>query len=179
MEDKLLDICGTTDRLALVLSGGSVRRYHQDGSVHPQSVSDHTWRALIILLHFWPEISRQVLLAMIYHDVAERYIGDIPATVKLNSPEISNTLNDMEVEFTQFLNLPMKRDLSPTDYHRLKCADYIELCITCRVQSGRRARQIYERGVDLVSKHLLNLPKEEHGPISEFMLLLKTDCWRS
>lgn len=177
MEDKILDICGTTDKLALILSGGEVRRYHQDGTVWPQPVSSHTWRTLVILLYFWPDISKQVILATIYHDVAERYTGDVPATVKINNPEIAEALKIMEVKFTQFLNLPSEHDLSVSDYSRLKCADYIELCITCRGPYGKRAWQIYERGEKLVYEYLQNLPEKETGPIYELMMKLRTGYW--
>ena len=73
----------------------------------------------------------------------------------------------------RFLNLPSEHDLSVVDYHRLKCAEYVELCITCKAQmggySGKRAQQIYERGMDLVFKFMLGLPENEQRLISNFL----------
>lgn len=177
MEEKIKDICGTLDRLALILSGGEVQRYHQEGYEHVQSVSEHTWRLLVILLHFFPFSSRKLLVSALYHDVVERYTGDIPVTVKINSPETADILNGMERDYLRFLDLPTDKDLKKEDLARLKCADYIELCITCKHRTGRRMRQIYERGCSLVFGHARGLPEAERNKVLEFMARLEVGEW--
>ena len=174
MKEKVFAICGTIDPLSLILSGGDVRRYHNEGYIRQQPVSEHTWRMLVILLHFWPEASRDLILTALYHDVAERYTGDIPATVKYGNPELMSIVEKLEEDFLKFLDLPIGK-LSTHNKNRLKCADYIELCITCREQFGigtHRAQEIYERGMAIVFKYAARLPKEERENIDTFMKTL-------
>jgi len=175
MEQRLLDVCGTADRLALLLSGGKVHRYHQDGQ--PQSVSEHTWRMLVILLHFWPLANRSMILAALYHDVAERYTGDIPNPVKRHSPQVAEVVKQMERDFHEHLHISTTSELTVEDQARVSCADYLELCITCKERHGRRARQIYERGVYLVLEHAKALPLDEQEEIVGFVRDLSTGDW--
>ena len=175
MEQRLLDVCGTADRLALLLSGGKVHRYHQDGQ--PQSVSEHTWRMLVILLHFWPLASRSVVLAALYHDVAERYTGDIPNPVKRHNPQVTEAVKQMEQDFHEHLHISTTSELTVEDQARISCADYLELCITCRERHGRRARQIYDKGVELALEYARELPEVEQGMIGEFICDLSTGDW--
>lgn len=179
LRKRLEQVCGTSDPLALVLSGGDVRRYHQEGHVYHQSVSEHTWRVLVILLHFFPDASVELIKTAIYHDTPERYTGDSPATVKEAAPEVKSTLERMEREFLEFLGLPCEHELPHLDYCMLKCADYIELCITTRCQYGRRADQIYQRGRKFVSHFVEKLPEAKQKKICTFMKDLDTGKWKS
>ena len=177
--EKIEQVCGTTDRLALVLSGGDVRRYHQEGHVYRQPVSEHTWRVVVVLLHFFPRASPLLIKTAIYHDVAERYTGDTPAPVKTSHPEIKKVLEGMEKEFLFVLGLPSEDGLPLMDFYRLKCADYIELCITVKYQHGRRASQIYERGVELVREYSQKLPEGEFHRIDTFIDNLSGGVWKA
>ena len=175
MEQRLLDICGTSDRLALLLSGGKVHRYHQDGQ--PQPISEHTWRVLVLLIHFWPLASRSMILVALYHDVAERYTGDIPSPVKRHSPQVAEAVKEMERDFHDHLHIPTASELTVEDQARISCADYLELCITCKERHGRRARQIYERGVELVEEYARRLPSDEQAEVLNFVRDLSNGTW--
>ena len=175
MEQRLLDICGTSDRLALLLSAGKVHRYHQDG--WGQLVGEHTWRMLVVLLHFWPLASRSMVLAALYHDVAERYTGDMPSPVKCHSPQVLEAVRQMEQDFHEHLHISTTSELMVEDQARLSCADYLELCITCKERHGRRARQIYKRGSELVEEYARRLPSDEQAKVLNFIRDLSTGDW--
>jgi len=181
LKEKIFEVCGTNDLLALVLSGGDVRRYHQEGGhVYMQPVSEHTYRVMAILLHFWPDASRELLIAAFYHDSpAERVTGDPPATVKAVFPSVRAVYDDIEREVMDALGLPNENDLEPIDYARLKVADYVELCITCKSQPGRRPQRIYERGRQFVEQYAIRLPDDERAMVDDFMRKLRTNLWEA
>ena len=181
IREKIFEVCGTNDLLALVLAGGDVRRYHQAGGhAYMQPVSEHTFRALLILLHFWPDASRELIVTLLYHDVIERVTGDPPATVKAVFPRVRAVYDDIESEVAQALGLPSGHDLEGgLDYIRLKVADYLELCITCKFQLERRPQQIYKRGIKFVWDYAAQLPEDEMARIRKFMLKLEDGTWES
>lgn len=179
LEQKILSICGTLDPIALKLSAGDVTRYHQEGVVLGQTVGLHTWRVLVLLLHFWPNCSHELIVATIFHDVGERFTGDMPATVKKSHPAFTTMLRELEAKFLAFLKIPNDQDLMPTDLARLKCCDYIELIITCKFQTGRRAQQIYKRGLELLHDHMVKLPTHDQVRLEAFVESIILDKWQA
>lgn len=130
MLDDIQKCCGTTDKLAIKLMAGSVRRYHTKGRQYDQNVAEHTWRGLIIMLHLWPDVDRTLITAFLYHDVSEVMYGDIPAPAKRFFSVIQR-----EQEADEEAAFLMKLDIFPfvaipLDYARCKCVDYLELAIT-------------------------------------------------
>lgn len=174
LNKDILKICGTTDELTLIIRGGEVVRYHAEGStVRKQSVAEHTWRVLIILLHLWPDTPRDVILATLYHDVPEVFTGDTPATVKIASRSVDASLCRMEHTFIEALSIPNEGALTHKEYRKLKCADYLELYLTCRQQTSRRASQLAENGKGLIGVHVQCLPEEDQRKVAN--LLYKID----
>ena len=65
------------------LQGGHVLRYHTRPEVsHGQTVADHTCRVLTIATTLWPDVSKEAMLYILYHDVAEGELGDLPANTQ-------------------------------------------------------------------------------------------------
>jgi hypothetical protein len=172
MRDLLISYCGTDHPLLLKLHGGNVRRYHQTGLGVTQSVAEHTWRLLIILLHICPDASEKLIRTAIYHDVPEGFLGDIAAPTKRH-PLLAEALDSMEAEFVALLELPSEKALSATDYARLKCADYLELCMFCKDVGTRRARQVYTIGLGYVSTAAESLNEDERLRILSVLNLME------
>lgn len=180
LREKINDICGTNDRLALFLSGGDVRRYHQEGGhAYLQPVSEHTWRLLVIMLTLFPKVGRELIVTAIFHDVVERVTGDPPAPFKRAFPDVGALYDSIEKRVQHELDIPSEHDLTAEDFARLKVADYLELCITCRFQLERRPRQIYERGRFYVESYLKKLPKPEQVTVHEFLRKLHAGEWEA
>jgi 5'-deoxynucleotidase YfbR-like HD superfamily hydrolase len=158
--DLLQTACVGTDPLALLLSGGDVVRYHRDALPRQQTNAEHMWRVVVILHHLWPDASRELLLAALYHDVAEALVGDIPAPVKRLSA-VRESVGEIEDAFMRHVGLPLDVDLSPEDHVRLKCADYLELCLTCAEQGGRAAKRILLNGLNYVDSLMKFLSRED------------------
>ena len=150
----LKDVCGTDDKLSVILQGGEVVRYHSEGrQLEKQNVSDHTWRVLVILLHLFPNASRQLLVSAMYHDVAECYTGDLSAPLKKLSPVVTSELDRMQTEFHQHFGLPLDYNLVNQDYARLKVADMLEAYITASQQNNRYAQVVADRALFYALEH--------------------------
>lgn len=122
------------ERLAEFLKAGKVRRYHTIPDVAPsQTVAEHTFNVMLILLVFHPDPSVKLLRAAAYHDLAERWTGDIPATVKWAAPGLADCLSQIEADVEQRLELAV--DLPAPQVPWLKAADILELIL----HAGSRA----------------------------------------
>ncbi len=165
--DLLRAVTGTVDPLAIVLRGGAVSRYHSEGAHAQQTVSEHTWRVQVILLHLWPQASRDLILAALYHDAAEGVSGDIPAPFKRLVPGFAPLEKEIEVA----LGIHVK--LSPEDTARLKCADYLELCATVRHNPHPRAKVIFDTGIRYIEEQLAKLPLDDRFRVSAIVETIK------
>src|SRR5690606_25898812 len=61
-----------------------------------QSVGEHTWQVLRIILAVHPSASRELLVHAMFHDVGERVTGDVPYPVKAEHPEVKRAFDSME-----------------------------------------------------------------------------------
>jgi 5'-deoxynucleotidase YfbR-like HD superfamily hydrolase len=63
-------------------AGGEVRRYHTWAVHHQQTVAEHTWQIMRIMLTIWPNAHRNVIVWALVHDMGEM-AGDIQYPFKL------------------------------------------------------------------------------------------------
>lgn len=77
-------------------SAGKVTRFHTWERLRDQSVGEHSWQVMRILLAIWPEVPRHMLVHTMYHDVGERVTGDIPYPVKAERPELKGIMDALE-----------------------------------------------------------------------------------
>lgn len=170
MRDKLLDYCGTDNPLQLKLRGGGVRRYHAEGRWIDQNVAEHTWRALVILLHLWPASDAQTILNLITHDISEGYTGDIPAPVK-RDPDTRSAVTFLESEFEVHLGLD-RIDGPPDEVLHLKLADYIEGALTCQELLGVhwRAASIRDKFIEYIGKLLENASPRDRQLVNTLLV---------
>ncbi len=77
-------------------SAGQVTRYHTWARIREQSVGEHTWQLMRILLAIWPDCPREVLVEAMFHDVGERVTGDAPYPVKAESPPLKVEMDRLE-----------------------------------------------------------------------------------
>ena len=131
--------------------GGHVLRYHTRPELADgQNVAAHSWRAMVILHTLWPDISKNALLHMMYHDVAEGEVGDIPATTKWKYTEFAQMLERLEQEYETSLGIG-KNCVTVTvdEKHLCNMADKLELVMHCfrLMQRGNNlARDVYQKG---------------------------------
>lgn len=174
--------------LRQVLQGGHVTRYHTRPEVSDnQTVADHTWRALIILITLWPSVKKEALLSLLLHDVAEAELGDVPATAKWAYKDLAKEYTRAEADYTKkmAINFPAldleehNRSLTPEEKRCIKMADMLELVLHCKRQMQRGntlAEEIYERGIDYLQENFSSYP--EYSPVKEILADLKISFTR-
>jgi 5'-deoxynucleotidase YfbR-like HD superfamily hydrolase len=140
---------GLSLKLHKRLRGGYVMRYHTTPEVGAgQNVGEHTWRACVIMHTLWPDISRDALLHMMYHDVAEAELGDLPAPTKWKYKELAKEYSKAEKEYETLLGVHSK--LNEQDAQRCKMADMLELILHCARQlilGNNYALHVYKNGL--------------------------------
>jgi len=131
------------------LRGGYVMRYHITPEVgNGQNVGEHTWRACVILHTLWPDASRDALLHMMYHDVAEAELGDLPAPVKWKYEGLAKEYTKAEKDYE--VALGVHSSLNKQDAERCKMADMLELILHCARQlmlGNNYALHVYKNGL--------------------------------
>lgn len=168
--EQLKHVCGTDDKLSLLLRGGQVLRYHAEGDrVAKQKVSDHTWRMLILLLYIWPHASRDLILAVIYHDVAEAMTGDPSAMLKSLDGELRAIYREHTKKFHEFFGVIGPWGLQSVDSDRLKTVDYLECFMTSHYQSSLEAKQIGRNALALVRVYMKAFSAEEYKRIDRLI----------
>jgi 5'-deoxynucleotidase YfbR-like HD superfamily hydrolase len=107
-----------------VLHSGDVVRFHNHVGINKQKTSEHQWGVALIVEHIYPEGSKALLLAALTHDAAEYYMGDIPAPVKWDNPELKAMLQQMERKWEERNGVDF--DLHKDEHRVLKMADTLE-----------------------------------------------------
>ena len=133
------------------LQGGHVIRYHTRPDVGKgQTNASHSWRAMVILTTLWPDIEKEAIVCLLYHDVAEAELGDLPATVKWRYAQIASAYKECERAWEKKLELPYTfENLNEQDQERVKMADMLELVLHCKRQmqlGNTLAEPIYLKG---------------------------------
>lgn len=88
-------------QLRAMLSTGDVLRYHTEhrAMIQAQTTSQHAYGVVCVLYYLTDgRISRELLLAGLWHDAGERWIGDIPSPVKRNFPELGQAVDKAEAD---------------------------------------------------------------------------------
>jgi 5'-deoxynucleotidase YfbR-like HD superfamily hydrolase len=138
---------------------GSTRRYHTVCGLE-QDVAAHSWGVAIILTRLHPNPSMNLIKAALYHDCAEKYTGDLPATIKWANPQLKKEMLIVEETWERELGIEIK--LNEEDARWLKVADMLELILFCEragMMGNQYALEIKERGLQYL-RDMRPLPKE-------------------
>ena len=111
-------------KIIALREGGGVKRHHTYKMVGEDTVGHHTFNMLNLLLEFQPNASADLIKAVLWHDIAERFTGDTPSPVKKVFPAINKAL--LEAEDVVNEKLGIKVELSPEDEKWLIGVDKLE-----------------------------------------------------
>lgn len=113
---------------AAIYAAGSVRRYHANPRLAhlPQTNADHQGRCVQLAITLLPrQLRTQALLeALATHDVAERWVGDLPADFKRAYPQVADKHAACETVKLRILDL--EADLTADEAALVKLIDMIE-----------------------------------------------------
>ena len=121
------------ERLDLYRKGLKVERLHTMPHIIPYNNGFHSANAALIaheLCVLNGLNSASLVMYMLLHDVAEGYVGDVPANVKTDYPDIKHALNEAEKDWEE-RNIPHLPNLSHQERKIAKAADLLELGMHC------------------------------------------------
>jgi 5'-deoxynucleotidase YfbR-like HD superfamily hydrolase len=116
-------------KATLFRDAGNVRRYHTQRTLRQQTVAEHSFGVLMLVLQVEPIVSLHLIKAVCHHDLPELMTGDIPAPAKRAHPQMDTYLEEFEASLeplyydTQWLN--------HDEQALLKWADTMELVLWC------------------------------------------------
>lgn len=121
------------NRLHIWRKGLKVERMHTIQHITPYNNGFHSCNAALIaheICRLNNINSASVIRYMLLHDISEGYVGDVPANVKRDFPEIKYALNIAESIWEE-RHIPDMPDLSIQEKSIAKIADLSELGMYC------------------------------------------------
>lgn len=140
-----------------IMAAAQVRRYHTVDHVGAgQSIADHSWGVAVLVDQICESMtyraSADLYRAALYHDVAERWTGDVPATTKWDHPDLKDALDKIENNYEKRVGIVA--DLDEDEKKILKTADMLELCFWSVRQlrmGNKNFGVIFSRGIAWLS----------------------------
>ncbi len=124
----------TTEQIRALRESGHVLRCHTLPHHGEYSVAAHCWQACMLLLSLNPEPSKDLIQAVLFHDSAERYYGDVPTPVKEADGKLALMFGIAEDKALEALGV--RFDLDAYEHLWLTCVDKLELYLWCEDQAA-------------------------------------------
>lgn len=127
---------------------GAVERFHTMPTHKRQTIADHSWGVLMIVLAIAETPSTNLIMATATHDLAESITGDLPATVKWDEPQLRREIEALEQKFAIKHNV--YPDLDKLEEKVLHWADMAELVMFCEGEirlGNQNLTVIWRRGI--------------------------------
>ena len=161
------------DRIWQMREGGHTERAHGIPHHGSYSVGKHSYDALSLLLILHPNPSMDLVKAMLWHDVAECWTGDVPAPMKWVYPEVMGPFKAVESALLHNMGVPTITD---EDHAWLKACDALEFWLWAHEQLALGNRYVEQNLRQIVPR------LERSGwmpiPCQEFYDRSKPDPWQ-
>ena len=135
-----------------IRAGGRVDRLHTMHKTRPYSVAEHSWNIWMLIHQLDPSVLDMGLTQHImFHDVAEHWVGDLPAPMKWYRPVLNHECELVEIEIIHKLENLCTNDLTKYQLELFKFCDMMELLLFCREEEWRGNRElqvVQERAFD-------------------------------
>lgn len=119
---------------------GYVKRGHNCRFLGEYNIAEHSWQALALLFRLHPAPSQRLIWGIAFHDVAERYFGDQPASVGWLAPELRAAQKVAEAEAARRLGIQF--DLDEDEERWLLAIDRLELLMWTEDQAALGNRHV-------------------------------------
>lgn len=164
------------DEILSLRASGYTKRWHTLQHLgQAQTVAEHSAQALSLLLLLHPNPSMDLVKAVLWHDSAERVVGDVPAPVRRKNALLSSVYEQAEEQFFHD-EAPTAADaldeLDLDDRAWLKAVDVLELLLWCydQIMLGNSHCEI------VANRAMTYLSGEDiPGPVREFVAATKNN----
>lgn len=153
--------------------GGHTERCHTLPHHGSYSVGKHQYDALSLLLILHPNPSGHLIRAVLWHDVAERWVGDMPAPAKWFNPALRQELEVAEGHVDDKLGLINWGALSDDDRQWLDEVDRLEVMLWALDQEG-----MGNRNAAHFAKVIIDYFNDKPGVHHEVMEVVLNVRWR-
>ena len=125
------------ERVLRMREAGNVRRCHGLPHHGEYTIGKHSWDAVMLLYTCYPgEPSAALVRAVLLHDTAERWVGDLPSPALRKWPDLGRAYRDAEISIHNVLHGydPEVAGLTNEERRWLKGVDRVELWLWCQDQ---------------------------------------------
>ena len=123
------------DRVKATREAGNVQRFHVVPHVGEYTVGKHSYDAVSMLLVLHPTPSINLIKALIWHDGAERWVGDMPRPAPKYNSHLFDAYDKAHMAALQTWEMYEGFEyLSGEDYKWLNAIDILEAWVWCQEQ---------------------------------------------
>ncbi len=158
-----------TETIIKLREGSHVSRCHTLPHHGEYTVGKHSYDAVMLLMELHPNPTLRLVKAVLYHDLGERWCGDVPAPSKWSDGEISKRLALLEKRCLEALGYGDK--LTPEEVMWVNAVDKLELLLWSKDQlafGNMNAASIIGNLISYFKR--TTMPKE----VEDFM---EDHCW--
>lgn len=109
-----------------------VERSHTTPHHGSYTVGQHSFDMLTLLIALYPDCRKELMLAVMFHDLPERWTGDIPHPAKQSDGEFGKRLAKIEARVAKSLGMDVSLDENERFW--LKGLDVVEYMLWCKDQ---------------------------------------------
>ena len=135
----------------------------------------HQYNATAMLLVLHPEPSHRLIRAIMFHDVAERFVGDTPYTAKQTFPYLKESLQGAESSVDHILGI--NETLSLPEQQWLVALDMLEFFMWCndQINLGNTNAQVpFANALKVITERFDSFPR----PVREFFTAYEQESAR-
>lgn len=123
------------ERIKATREAGNVRRFHTIPHVGEYTVGKHSYDAVSMLLVLHPDPSIDLVKALLWHDGAERWIGDMPRPAPNYNEALFDTYDQAHMAALQTWEMYEGfENLTDEDFRWLNAIDTLESWVWCQEQ---------------------------------------------
>lgn len=153
-------------------SAGEVARYHTWQVNRGQSVGEHSWQAMRLFYELFPEdVTKEVLVYILWHDAPERVTGDPPFPLKRDYPELKEIYSDIEGEVLESWGVSLP-PLTEKERFLIKLCDLIEMN-----QYGRDELMRGNRFAEPIAEDTGQMALRMVAGDPDLTFLVRRECW--
>jgi 5'-deoxynucleotidase YfbR-like HD superfamily hydrolase len=123
------------DQLRFILAGAHVRRFHTKPTLVVETNGHHSHGVACLINLLYPDARKELLIAALYHDLAEQESGDLPAPMKREAG-IRDAIKKWEFNLHKEAGV-MVPALDEEENRRLTLADSLHGAIYCLEECER------------------------------------------